>query len=153
MNNANEPWESPALMPMLAYDDPEAAIKWYEDAFGAIDTGRLLGGDGKIVFSSVSIGRAAIAISPVFEGYSTTPESLGGCSVVLNLNVPDVDAFCARAIAAGAKELLPIADQFYGDRSGRIEDPFGHIWIIATTTEKLSIADMQQRLNQMSQHS
>ena len=79
------------------------------------------------------------------------PPTLGGTTVRLHLYVDDVDAVFARAIALGAKERIPVADQFYGDRSGRLEDPFGHLWIIATRKEEVPHEEMQRRLDAMSE--
>lgn len=79
------------------------------------------------------------------EWGNRSPESLGGSPVIIHLYVPDVDALAARAIAAGAKLLIPVADQFYGDRSGRLADPFGHVWIIATHKEDVSPEEIQKR--------
>lgn len=149
MQNTEKKWEGPALMPMLAYDDAAAAIDWYVAAFGAVETARLVGPDGGIGFASIQIGEAVIAVSNVFPGFSTTPAALGGCSVVLNLKVADVDAFFACALAAGAKELIPVADQFYGERAGRLQDPYGHVWIVATAVEELSAEEMQRRFGEM----
>ena len=136
-------------MPMLACDDASAALDWYRDAFGAEEVARLVGPDGKIGYAEIKIGEATLSVSDVWPGYNHTPKSLGGWTVVLNLQVEDVDAFCARAVAAGANQVLPVDDQFYGDRSGRIEDPFGHVWIIATHREDVSFEEMQKRFDAM----
>src|SRR5262249_61429734 len=77
------------------------------------------------------------------------PRSLGGSAVTLVLQVPDVDATAAQAVAAGAKAVFPVKDQFYGERSGRFEDPFGHVWILSTHIRDMSTAEMQQRYEQL----
>ena len=137
------------LMPMLAYDNATEAIKWYRNAFAAEETARLTSPDGKVGYAEIKFGKAVVSMSDVWPGYNHTPQSLGGSTVVLNLYVDDVDEFCARAVAAGAKQVLPVQDQFYGDRSGRLEDPFGHVWIIATHQEDVSFDEMQKRFDAM----
>lgn len=149
MESTSTKWDGPALLPMLSYDDAAAAIDWYKAAFGAVETARLVDHKGGVAFASLKIGAATIAVSNVFPGYSTTPKALGGCSVVLNLQVPDADAFFAHAVATGAAAVLPVADQFYGHRCGRLEDPFGHVWIISTAVENISVEEMQRRFNEM----
>lgn len=134
------------LSPYLSVPDAAAAIEFYREAFGATETLRLEGPEGEILHAEVEIAGAAVMLageSPEWENW--TPASLGGTPVRLHLYVEDVDAHFRRAVAAGAKELIPVEDQFYGDRSGRLEDPFGHVWILATHREDMGAAEMERR--------
>jgi PhnB protein len=102
--------------------------------------------NGKIGHAEIKIGGATIMLADEYpEMGFLGPESLGGSSVTIHLYVEDVDAFFRRAIAAGAKELRPVADQFYGDRSGQLSDPFGHRWHLATRKKDVSAEEMQKR--------
>lgn len=139
----------PMLSPYLAYRDAAAAIAWYVTAFDATEKMRLKQPDGKIAHAEITIGDAMIMMADEQPKYNRTPESLGGFTVVLHLYVENTDEFFNRALAAGAKELIPVADQFYGDRSGRLQDPFGHVWIIATCQEELPVEEMQKRFDDL----
>ena len=135
-------------MPYLGVRDAAEAIEFYERAFGARDLGRLHMPDGRIAHAAIEIGGAIVMLAdenPEWENHS--PSSLGGTTVRLHLYVEDVDAKFARAIEAGAVETFPVADQFYGDRSGRLEDPFGHQWIVATRREDVPMEEMQRRFD------
>jgi len=115
------------------------AIEFYQRAFGATELGRSADPSGKIVNAEIKIGDSIISLaeeSPEWGNYS--PESLGGATMILTLNVEDADAVWDRAISAGAKAVFPIKDQFYGYRQGRLADPFGHLWIISTQIEDVS---------------
>lgn len=136
-----------ALTPMLAYRDAAGAIEFYKQAFGALELARLTEPDGKISHAEIVIGEARVMLASEYPGYNHTPEELGGSTVVLHLYVPDVDSFVNRAVAAGATLLIPVKDQFYGDRSGRIQDPFGYVWIVATHVEDVTADEMQQRFS------
>jgi PhnB protein len=132
---------------MLAYHDAAGAIEFYRQAFGALELARLTEPDGKISHAEIVVGEARVMIADEYPGYNHTPEELGGSTVVLHLYVPDVDSFVARAVAAGATLLIPVKDQFYGDRAGRIQDPFGYVWIVATHVEDVTVDEMQQRFS------
>src|SRR5262245_39092494 len=122
--------------PYLMINGAAKAIEFYTRVFGAVEVMRLSGADGKIAHAEIRIGDSMIMLadeSPEWNNHS--PKTLGGSPVYMALYVPDVDAVAARAVEAGAKLLIPVADQFYGDRSGRLADPFGHIWLIATHKE------------------
>ena len=122
-----------AVTPYLMIKGAASAIEFYKNVFGATLFMQLDGPDGKIAHAEIKIGESLVMLadeSP--EMNNRSPQTVGGSGVYIVLYVPDVDAVAQRAVAAGAKLLIPIADQFYGDRSGRLEDPFGHIWIIAT---------------------
>lgn len=112
------------------------AIEFYQRAFGAIELGRHADLSGKIVNAELKLGNSIFSLaeeSPEFGNHS--PQSLGGATMILTLNVEDADAVWEKAIAAGAKAVFPLKDQFYGFRQGRLEDPFGHRWIISTQIE------------------
>lgn len=137
------------VTPRLLVAGAAEAIDFYVRAFGATETFRLadprLG--GKIVCAEIAIGSSTIGIADEAPEWNALgPRALGGTPVALALQVEDVDAVAARAIAAGAKVIYPIADQFYGERSGRIEDPFGHQWVLSTPIEAVPMDQMQARM-------
>ena len=116
------------------------AIEFYKQAFGAIELGRFAQSSGKIVIAEIKIGDSIVSVSeesPEWRNYS--PQSVGGATSIIILNVEDADAVWNQAIAEGAKEIFPLQDQFYGYRQGRLEDPFGHFWIISTRIAEISI--------------
>lgn len=136
------------ITPGIAVRDAARAIEFYKQAFGAVEIMRLSGPDGKIAHAELRIARANLMLgeeSP--EWGALSPQTIGGSPVCMHLYVEDVDAFVARAVAAGAKIIFPVADQFYGDRSGRIQDPFGHLWGIATHIEDMSTEEIQRRFD------
>ena len=125
-----------AVMPMLVCHDVAAMLDFCKSTFGAAEQLRLPGTDGTIVHGALTIGEAMI----LFEGESPTvtsrsPAPDGSSPVVIHVYVPDVDEVVERAVAAGAEILIPVADQFYGDRCGRVMDPSGHVWLIASRIE------------------
>ena len=138
---------TPYLTPYLTMKDASGAIEFYKKAFGAKEPGaRITDADGRIGHAHVEIGSATLYIAEEHpEGGIFGPTTLGGTPVRLTLNVDDVDAVFERAVAEGAKVLIPVADQFYGERAGRLEDPHGHVWIITTTLETLSDDEMRER--------
>jgi PhnB protein len=128
------------------------AIDFYKKAFGATETSRMPGPGGKLMHASIRIGDSAVMlVDEMPEWGSLGPKALKGSPVVIHLYVDDVDAFTARAVAAGAKVTMPVADMFWGDRYGQLEDPFGHRWSVATHVRDVSPADMQQAMQKMSQ--
>ncbi len=132
----------------LTVKDAAAAIDFYKKVFGATEIMRLTGPGTRIGHAEIRIGNSSIFLSDEFPDYGAlSPQSLGGSPVKIKLSVGDVDAVAARAVAAGAKELRPAQDQFYGERSGQFADPFGYVWIISTTKEEMSATEMQQRFN------
>lgn len=139
----------PALAPYLTVIDAGAAIAFYQQAFGASETGpRLTAPGGGIMHAEISIGASTLMLAEhVPDAGTLEPRSLGGTPVRLALHVDDAAAVVARAEAAGATVVIPVEDQFYGHRAGRIEDPFGHVWIISQVIEELSAAEMQRRMN------
>jgi PhnB protein len=134
------------LTPYLSVRDAAAAIDFYRRAFGAVETFRFDDTDGRIGHAELQIGGAALHLADEYpEAGHLGPLSIGGSPVLLALEVPDVDAVVARAVAEGATLVREVADQFYGDRSGQIVDPFGHRWSVTTRGEPLSLEEMQRR--------
>ncbi len=146
------PAEYPGVTPYLSVNDAAAAIEFYKKGFGATELMRLPGPDGKLGHAEIRIGNALVMLADEYPAYGNlSPKTLGGSAVRLHMYVEDVDAFFDKAVAAGAKVLIPIADQFYGDRSGRLEDPFGHVWLISTHIEDVSPEEMQKRMKAFTQ--
>lgn len=129
----------------LVVRDAPRAIEFYKEAFGATELMRLDDPSGNIIHAQIKIGDSPIDIAPEQGKYNRSPQSLGGSTVPIGLFVEDVDAFAERAIAAGAKVVFPIADWFYGDRGGRLQDPFGHMWIVSTHKEDVAPEEMARR--------
>ncbi|MBX3086588.1 MAG: VOC family protein [Anaerolineae bacterium] len=135
-----------ALIVRLCVKNADEAIKFYQQAFGAEEAVRLVAPNGRIVHAQVNIGDAAIEIvEEDRNNHHVSPQTLGESTVVIKLYVSDVDTLFKRALAAGAKEQWPVDNHFFGDRSGRLIDPFGHMWSIATRLEDLTPEEMQQR--------
>ena len=133
------------VTPHLVCAGAGAAIDFYKKAFGATETSRMPGPGGKLMHASIRIGDSAVMlVDEMPEWGSLGPKALKGSPVVIHLYVDDVDAFTARAVAAGAKVTMPVADMFWGDRYGQLEDPFGHRWSVATHVRDVSPADMQR---------
>ena len=123
------------------------ALDYYKKAFGATELMRFPGEGGGIGHAEIKIGDGVVMLADEAPdmGYRS-PESLGGTPVSMMFYVPDVDAVFAKAIAAGGKVKQAVKDQFYGDRSGTLTDPFGHVWTIATHVEDVSPEEMQKRM-------
>ena len=138
------------VTPYLIVNGAARAIEFYRQAFGAVESARLESPDGRVGHAEVKIGTSTIMLADEFpEMRIVGPEALGGSPISLLLYVEDVDACVARAIAAGAKVKRPVTDQFYGDRSGTLTDPFGHVWSIATHKEDVSMDEMNRRYGEM----
>jgi PhnB protein len=136
--------------PYLMVNGAASAIEFYKKVFGASEIMRMPDPSGKIAHAEIRVGDSVIMLadeSP--ERGNRGPQTIGGTAVYIALYVNDVDAVARQAVAGGAKLLIPVADQFYGDRSGRLEDPFGHIWIVATHKEDVSSEEMQKRFKAM----
>jgi len=132
--------------PYLIVNGGARAIDFYKQAFGATEVMRMPGPGGKVMHAEVKIGDSRIMLADEFpEMDARGPQSIGGTPVSLMLYFEDSDAVTARAVSAGAKMLRPVQDQFYGDRSGTILDPFGHKWTIATHKEDLSAEEIRKR--------
>jgi PhnB protein len=135
-----------ALTPYLIVNGAASAIAFYQRVFGAIELFRLADPSGKVGHAELLIGESRIMLADEFpEMGARGPQSFGGSPVRLLLYVDDVDAVASQAIAAGAKLVRPIEDQFYGDRAGGLEDPFGHHWHLATHIEDVSAEEMKRR--------
>lgn len=138
-----------AVMPSLRVKDAAAAIKFYKKVFGASESYRLKMG-GRLAHAEITIGGATVMISDEFpEMKAVGPQTLKGTSVSLTVYVDDADKLVAKAEKAGAKIRRPVADMFYGDRVGLIEDPFGHVWSVHTRIKKIAPKEMQKALTAM----
>ena len=140
-----------SVAPYITVVGAAAALDFYARAFRAVESGpRLTAPDGSIVHTEVRIGASTVMMAEHNPDFGTAePRSLGGTPVRLALEVEDADATVEAAERAGAKVLIPVGDQFYGYRAGRIEDPFGHVWIVSQLIETLSQEEMQRRLDEM----
>jgi len=139
-----------SAVPYLSVRNAAAALEFYKRAFGAVEVSRLNQPDGRIGHAEISIEGARVMLADEFpEMGFQSPQTLGGSTVHINLNVANVDALARRAIDAGADVVRAVADQFYGARSGQFRDPFGYVWTITTQKEALSNEEMQRRLDQM----
>jgi PhnB protein len=128
--------------------DAKAALAFYAKAFGAVETVNLTMPDGSIAHAEFRIGDSPIMLGEESEQWGTkSPLALGGTPVGICLYVPDCDAAFAQAVAAGATVERPVVDQFYGDRSGTVVDPFGHKWTIATHRKTMNQAEMQKAMD------
>jgi PhnB protein len=148
MNNAVKPIPEGyrGTVPYICVRGGTEAIDFYCRAFGATVTERIDQPDGRVGHAEIRIGAATIMLADEFPDMDVlSPRALGGTPVTLHLYVEDVDSFAARAIAEGLKTLRPVAAQFYGDRGGKFEDPFGHRWWIATRVEDVSHEEMHRR--------
>jgi len=136
------------VTPHLVCNGAADAITFYKQAFGAVELGRLPGPQGKLMHAMLRIGDSAVMLADEFTDYgSFGPKSLKGSPVTIHLYVEDVDATVKRAVAAGAKITMPVDDMFWGDRYGKIEDPFGHHWSVATHIRDVSPEEMQAAMN------
>jgi PhnB protein len=134
------------VTPYLILNAAGDAIAFYKRAFGAIEVMRMDDPSGKVHHAEISIGGSRIMLAdehPEIEALS--PKTIGGSPVSIHLYVEDVDGAVERVVAAGAKLVRPVADQFYGDRVGGIEDPFGYRWFIATHKEDLTMDEIRRR--------
>jgi PhnB protein len=136
--------------PYLIVKGGAAAIAFYKDAFGAVEMFRMPGPEGRIAHAEIRIGDSVIMLADEHPGtVNRSPSSLGGSSVGIMLYVDDVDATFARAIELGAQAQRALADQFYGDRNGTLQDPFGHVWTVATHIEDVTSEEMERRVAAM----
>ena len=140
------PDNSSVLIPMLVSRDVAAAVDFCKTAFGAVELGRRPGPDGTVAHALLTISRAMVIIEAEWPTLASRPPQQDGSSpVVIFLYVEDVDKVIERAVAAGARVLLPVKNQFWGDRMGRIIDQSGHVWNIATRVEETSSAQREER--------
>jgi len=132
--------------PYLIVNGAAAAIEFYKKAFGAREMMRMAGPDGKVGHAEIKIGDSHVMMADEMPNLGFLgPQSRGGTTVQLMIYVKDVDATVDKAVAAGGKLKRAVQDQFYGDRSGTIEDPFGHVWTIATHVEDVPPAELRRR--------
>ncbi|HSU59605.1 MAG TPA: VOC family protein [Bryobacteraceae bacterium] len=132
------------VTPYLVLNDASRAIEFYKQAFGAQELARMGAPDGKIGHAEIKIGDSIIMVSDEMMG-NRSPQSLGGSAVSLFLYVDDVDSVFNRAVKAGAKSDMPPSDMFWGDRYGKLTDPFGHLWGLATHVEDVAPEEMEKR--------
>ena len=142
----------PALSPHLVVDDAPAAIDFYVKAFDAVEIGRVPRPDGKLIHASVQINGSTVMLNDDFPemsgGKSMTPPALGGSPVTIHLTVTDVDKKFQQAVDAGATVVMPLEDQFWGDRYGMVVDPFGHQWSLGQPVREVSFEELQQAMSQ-----
>lgn len=132
--------------PYLVISNAAKAIEFYKEAFGAAELIRLATPDGNVMHAEIKIGDSPIMLSDECPDYNALgPLTLGGTTVSIVLYVEDVDTVVNRAVAAGAKLVMPVENQFWGDRMGTVSDPFGHKWSVATHTEDVSPEEMSTR--------
>ena len=140
------------VTPYLVVSDADTELAFLKAAFGATEVMRMAGPGGKVGHAEIRIGDSRIMLADEYPDMGfRSPKAYGGSPVGLHLYVADVDAVARQAIAAGARELRPVKDQFYGDRTGSIEDPFGHVWHIATRKEDLAPDELKRRAEQAMQ--
>jgi uncharacterized glyoxalase superfamily protein PhnB len=131
------------ITPHLIVKDGAKAIDFYKKAFGAEERGRMAGPDGRLMHAELKIGDSIVMLADEYpEMGGKSPATLSGTPVTLHLYVTDADAAFKKAVAAGAKATMPIADMFWGDRYGRVTDPFGHEWSIATHMKDMTADEM-----------
>jgi PhnB protein len=150
---AKVPFQPPgyhSVTPYLALRGAKAALDFYARAFGAETVLKLDMPDGSIAHAEIRIGDSILMMSDENADWGNhSPPTLGGSPVSLMIYVPDVDSAFARALAAGAQRVRPVEDQFYGDRSGTLKDPFGYQWTLATHLEDVSAEEAQRRMQAM----
>ncbi|WP_371477682.1 VOC family protein [Kitasatospora sp. NBC_00315] len=139
----------PRVSPYLYVHDAAAAVDFYRDVLGAVERVRMPGPGGRIGHAELTIGESVLMLADEFPDMDALgPRTVGGSPVTIFVYVEDVDDVHARALAAGARELSPVKDQFYGDRSGGFEDPFGHRWNVATHVEDVGPEEMKRRMDE-----
>jgi len=140
-----------SITPHLVCAGAAAAIEFYKKAFSAEEVMRLPGPDGKLMHAMIRIGGDAIMlVDEMPEWGALGPKALKGSPVTIHVFVADVDAFVARAVAAGAKITMPVADMFWGDRYGKLEDPFGHHWSVATHLRDVTPEEIGEAMRKLS---
>jgi PhnB protein len=141
-----------SLTPHLVCAGAADAIEFYKKAFNAVEMTRVPGPSGKLMHAAVRIGDSLLMLVDESPDWGALgPKTLKGSPVTIHLQVEDVDAVVDQAVAAGAKVTMPVADMFWGDRYGVLEDPFGHHWSVATHTRDVTPQEIQQAMQQMGQ--
>ena len=139
-----------SITPHLVCAGAAEAIEFYKKAFGAVEGARLPGPDGKLMHAMIRIGDSAVMLVDEMPQWGALgPKSLEGSPVTIHLYVKDVDAVVKRAVSLGAKVTMPVDDMFWGDRYGKLEDPFGHHWSIGTHKRDVTAEEMQQAMRDM----
>jgi PhnB protein len=139
----------PQVTPYLCVDGASAAIEFYSKVFGATERMRMPAPEGRVGHAELQIGDSLVMLADAFPEMGVrSPKSIGGTPVTLSVYVEDVDSVFDRAVQAGARALRPVENQFYGDRSGQFEDPFGHRWSVATHVEDVPPDEMARRAAQ-----
>jgi PhnB protein len=134
------------IIPYLSIKGAADAIEFYKKAFGASESMRVAQPDGRIGHAELRLGDSRIMLADEFPDMDfRSPLSMGGSPVHIHLYVESVDTVVGRAVSAGAKVIRPVQDQFYGDRTGTVADPYGHVWHVATHTEDLSPEEIGKR--------
>jgi PhnB protein len=138
------------VTPHLICAGADAAIEFYKKAFGAVELSRIPGSDGKLMHAAIQIDDSVIMLNDEMPQWGAFgPKSLKGSPVTIHLYVEDADGVFAQAVAAGAKVTMPLDDMFWGDRYGKVEDPFGHQWSIGTHVRDVTPEEMQKAMEQM----
>ncbi|HLX76189.1 MAG TPA: VOC family protein [Terriglobales bacterium] len=138
------------ITPHITLRNAAQAIEFYKKAFGAEELGRSLTPDGKIMHAAIRIGDSLIMMNDEFPNMgSSSAEALGGTNVTLHIQTEDVDSLFDRAVKAGAKPTMPLANQFWGDRYGQVVDPFGQRWSVATRVEQLTPQEIEARAREV----
>jgi uncharacterized glyoxalase superfamily protein PhnB len=140
-----------SVTPSLLFDDAAAAIEFYKRAFGAQEQSRMPGPGGRIMHAVLKIGDSIIFVADALSNAGRSAKSLGGSPMSLHIYVENVDSHWKQAIAAGAKESMPLADQFWGDRYGKLMDPFGIEWSLGEHVRDVSQQDMERAAKQAAQ--
>ena len=134
------------VTPYLIINGAARALEFYQQAFGATEVYRMTDKSGRVGHAEIKIGDSHIMLADEHpEIGARSPQAFGGSPISLALYVEDVDALVKQAVAAGGKLIRPVADQFYGDRTGGVEDPFGHVWYIATHVEDVAPEELERR--------
>ncbi|HEX6053299.1 MAG TPA: VOC family protein [Gemmatimonadaceae bacterium] len=145
MSNTHVPAGYHTVTPAIVVRNAPAAIDFYKTAFGAEELHRMLGPDGSIAHAEIRIGDSVIMLGEENEQWGTrSPQSLGGVHGSLHIYVEDADASFDRALKAGATVRYPLENAFWGDRYGKVTDPFGHEWGIATRVKEMSLEEMDK---------
>lgn len=139
-----------SLTPHIVCAGAADAIDFYKRAFNAVEQARMPGPDGKLMHAAVTIGDSTLMLVDENPQWGALgPKALKGSPVTIHLYVPDVDATVAQAVAAGARVTMPVADMFWGDRYGQLEDPFGHRWSVATHMRDLTSEEIREGMAKM----
>jgi len=137
------------ITPFMTVRDAARAIEFYKQAFGAKEKGVMKGPEGKVMHAELVIGDSIIMLADEFPEFgSLSPQSTGGSGTGLHIYIEDVDSAFDRAVKAGATVEMPVADMFWGDRYGKLRDPFGHKWSIGTHKADLSMEEMKKGMDE-----